>query len=126
MLSVGERCSEGVCVCSIKVLEALYCIASALDGYVMLSDRTPYTRMMTSQYMQQRLLQPTVYSSEEVLPPRPVCFRPVCLHTVCFHLSRIACGQSRPSADPHTTWLYLQMSQVRPDPWIYQCGRRCG
>src|SRR5882724_10181278 len=89
------------------LMEPVYCITSALDRYVMLSDRTPHTQMMTSQYMQQRLLRPMVYSSEEVLPPRPVCFHPVCLCPVCFHLSRIAHGQSRPSADPCTTWLYL-------------------
>src|SRR5882724_11972002 len=106
---------------SVVFHQPVYCITSALDGYVTISDRTPHTQMMTSQYMQQRLLRPAVYSSEEVLPPRPFCF-----HPVCFCLSRITRGQSRPSADPRTAWLFLRTSRVRPEPWIYHCGRRCG
>jgi len=65
-------------------LGTLYWITSALDRYVMLSGRTPHTRMMMSQYMQQRLLRPAVYSLKKYYLHVQFCFRPVCFHLVCF------------------------------------------
>jgi len=82
---------------------ALYCITPALDGYIMLSDRTPRTQMMMSPNICGMVLcilwHPHPSSTAAYLHP------PILLPSGLLLSKVITCRQTMPSADPHEAWL---------------------